>query len=154
MKTRLKRLVDNKIVIWIMCATMAFSLIGEESKLPKIGISNTKARPSKNKRLTEDEYLNIPSSFIAFLAGVIDGDGHIWINKSKKGSINLNLSISLHIDDLTLLTYIQSILKIGTIYSYPARTTCRLVINKTELQEVLFPLLLYHNIYFLTTQRK
>jgi len=65
----------------------------------------------------------------------------------------MNLSISLHIVDLSLLTYIQSVLKLGTIYSYPTRTTCILIINKTELQEVLFPLLLHHNIHFLTTQR-
>lgn len=153
MKTRFKCLVDNKFVIWIISVILTFSLTEEEIKLPKIGISNTKARPSKVKRLTAEEYFKIPASFLAFLAGVIDGDGHIWINESKKGSINLNLSISLHIEDLSLLTYIQSILNLGTIYSYPSRTTCRLVINKTELQEVLFPLLLHHNIHFLTTQR-
>jgi hypothetical protein len=54
------------------------------------------------------------------------------------------------------LNYIQSVLKLGTIYTYPDRKspTCRLIINKTELQEVFFPLLLYHKIFFLTETRR
>jgi hypothetical protein len=56
---------------------LTFSLTKEEIKLPNIGISNTKARPSKVKRLTAEKYLKVPASFLAFLTGVIDGDGHI-----------------------------------------------------------------------------
>jgi len=46
-------------------------------------------------------------------------------------------------------------LKIGkiTIYKDNKSPTCKLIINKTDLQEVLFPLLLHHNIFFLTKTR-
>jgi len=61
----------------------------------------------------------------------------------------------LHLDDISTLEYIHSILKLGKINIYKdlRSPTCKLVINKTDLQEVLFPLLKYHNIYFLTDTR-
>ena len=68
----------------------------------------------------------------------------------------MNLTLSLHLDDIAILNYIQSVLKIGKIYIYSWRKspTVRLVFNKTELQEVLFPLLQYHEIFFLTERRR
>ena len=67
----------------------------------------------------------------------------------------MKLVISLHIEDISTLQYIYSVLKIGKINIYKDLRSpiCRLVINKTDLQEVLFPLLLYNNIYFLTDTR-
>jgi hypothetical protein len=67
----------------------------------------------------------------------------------------MKLVISLHLNDLATLEYIKSVLKIGniTIFKDNKSPTCRLIINKTDLQEVFFPLLLYHNIYFLTNTR-
>jgi hypothetical protein len=67
----------------------------------------------------------------------------------------MKLVISLHLKDLTTLEYIKSVLNLGTINIYKDNKspTCRLTINKTDLQEVFFPLLLYHNIYFLTNSR-
>jgi len=107
------------------------------------------------------------------LVGFIDGDGYISITKSTKGFITLNLTISLHIKDLSVLQYIQTVLGIGRINLYPksgkqdtARAqratyrppkgpdTCKLIINKTDLQEVLFPLFLHHNLLFLTNTRR
>ena len=90
------------------------------------------------------------------MAGVIDGDGFIGITKSQKGFVSFNLVISIHLDDIALLNYIQSVLKIGKIYTYTNRKspTARLIFNKTELQEVFFPLLLYHGIFFLTKTRR
>src|SRR5690606_2281161 len=32
--------------------------------------------------------------------------------------------------------------------------TCKLVINRTDLQEILFPLLIHHNLFFLTNTRR
>ena len=59
-------------------------------------------------------------------------------------------------EDISSLQYIYSILKLGkiTIYKDNRSPTCKLVINKTDLQEVLFPLLLHHNIFFLTDTRR
>jgi hypothetical protein len=72
------------------------------------------------------------------------------------GYITIKLTISIHLNDISILNYIHSVLKIGIIKSFPHHKspTCRLIINKTELQEVLFPLLLYHKIFFLTETRR
>jgi hypothetical protein len=124
--------------------------------LPVIGNINSKSHKAKLNKLSEAEYLAIPKSFLAFLIGFIDGDGYIGIKKSYKDSVTVHLAISLHLDDITVLNYIQSVLKIGKIYSYPNRKspTARLVISKLELQEVVFPLLLYHGLFFLTNTRR
>ena len=67
----------------------------------------------------------------------------------------MKLVISLHLEDLSTLEYIHSVLKLGKINIYKdlRSPTCKLVINKTDLQEVLFPLLIYNNIFFLTDTR-
>ena len=59
-------------------------------------------------------------------------------------------------EDISTLEYIHSILKIGiiSIYKDNRSPTCKLIFNKTDLQEVLFPLFIYHNTYFLTNTRK
>ena len=115
-----------------------------------------KSRSNRSKRFSEDEYLLIPSSFLAFLVGVIDGDGYINFRKSNLGYIIFDLRISIHLDDIALLKYIQSVLKIGKIYTYHQlkSPTVRLTFNKTDLQEILFPLLLHHGIFFLTERRR
>jgi hypothetical protein len=90
------------------------------------------------------------------LVGLIDGDGYISITKTKKNFIKICLVISLHINDISTLNYLQSVLKIGKIRTYPKlgnKNVCKLVINKTDLQVYLFPLLIYHNMYFLTKVR-
>ena len=105
--------------------------------------------------MDKQEYISIPSSFLAFLVGLIDGDGYIQISKTPKGFITMKLVISLHLEDLSILEYIHSVLKLGKINIYKdlRSPACKLVINKTDLQEVLFPLLLYNNIFFLTNAR-
>lgn len=67
----------------------------------------------------------------------------------------MKLVISLHLEDLSTLEYINSVLKLGKLTTYRDNRspTCKLIINKTDLQEILFPLLLYHNIFFLTETR-
>lgn len=127
--------------------------------LPTIGVVHKNAsalnRGNKALRLSKPEYASIPSSFLAFLVGFIDGDGYIQVTKTSKGFITIKLVISLHLDDISILNYIHSVLKIGkiTIYKDLRSPTCKLIINKTDLQEVLFPLLIYHNIFFLTNTR-
>jgi hypothetical protein len=123
--------------------------------LPKLGIPYFKSRINRSKWLSEKEYLSIPKSFLAFLVGFIDGDGHINIRKNQN-TITMNLTLSIHLDDIAILNYIQSVLKIGKIYIYSSRKspTVRLVFNRTELQEILFPLLVYNNIFFLTENRR
>ena len=107
-------------------------------------------------RLNKEEYLSVPYPFIAFLVGLIDGDGYIQIAKTTKNYIAMRLVICLSLEDVSSLEYIYSILKIGKIYKDRDRLnpTCKLVFNKTDLQEILFPLLIHHNIYFLTKSRR
>lgn len=67
----------------------------------------------------------------------------------------MKLVISLHLEDLSTLEYINSVLKVGklNIYRDNRSPTCKLVINRTDLQEIVFPLFLYNNIFFLTETR-
>lgn len=127
------------------------------SILPTIGTVHNNALKKGNKkmRLNKEEYLSIPSPFISFLVGLIDGDGYIQVTKTTKGFITIKLVISLHLNDLSTLQYIHSVLKLGkiTIHKDLRSPTCKLIINKTDLQEVLFPLLIHHNIFFLTETR-
>nr|prf cob gene intronic ORF [Neurospora crassa] len=112
------------------------------SNLPMIGVIHQNALKKSNKalRLDKQEYISIPSSFLAFLAGLVDGDGYIQVTKTSKGFIAIKLVISLHLEDLSILEYIHSILeyihsvlKIGKINIYKdlRSPTCKLVINKT-----------------------
>jgi hypothetical protein len=127
------------------------------SVLPTIGTVSTQAlKKGKQLRLNKNEYLSIPYQFISFLVGLIDGDGYIQITKTTKGFITIKLVIGLGLDDLSTLEYIHSVLKLGkiTIYRDYRNPICKLIINKTDLQEVVFPLLIYHNIFFLTNTRR
>jgi hypothetical protein len=84
--------------------------------LPTIGIVSTQAlKKGKQKRIDKQEFLSLPYQFIAFLVGLIDGDGNIQITKTKKGFITIKLIIGLHLNDLSTLEYIISVLKIGKI---------------------------------------
>ena len=108
------------------------------------------------ERQSEQEYISIPKSFIGFLVGLIDGDGYFQITKTSKGFVSIKLVISLHLNDISTLKYIHSVLKTGkiSIYRDNRSPTCKLVINRTDLQRIIFPLLLYHNIFFLTETRR
>ena len=123
--------------------------------LPTIGTVSVQALKGINtSKLDKYKYLFIPYSFIAFLTGLIDGDGYIQVTKTGKGFIIIKLIISIHLDNISTLEYIKSVLdpKFGkiTINKDHKSPSCKLIINRTELQEIFFPLLLYHNIFFLT----
>jgi len=146
---------SNNITVIFILFIFLFSL--NKDILPTVGIINNNALKKGNKslRLNKKEYISIPSSFLAFLVGLIDGDGYIQITKTSKGFIAIKLVISLHLDDISTLEYIHSVLKIGKINIYKdlRSPTCKLVINRTDLQEVLFPLLIQNKIFFLTNTR-
>src|SRR5215213_5120457 len=82
--------------------------------------------------------------------------GYIQVTRTTKGFITIKLVISIHLDDISTLEYIQSVLKLGKIsVNLDHRSpSCKLIINRTDLQEVLFPLLLHHGIFFLTDTRR
>lgn len=119
-------------------------------------VSTQQLKKGKKLRIAKEEYLSVPYEFIAFLVGLIDGDGYIQISKTSKGYITMKLVICLSLEDISSLEYIYSVLKMGKIqisrdYKNPI---CKLVLNKTDLQEVIFPLLKHHGIFFLTESRR
>ena len=124
--------------------------------LPTIGDVTSQAlrRTGNSLRIDKQKFLSIPYPFLAMLVGFIDGDGYIAITRTPKGFIRIDLVISLHVRDLSTLQYMQSVLGIGRIKIYSKLNTCKWVISKTDLQEILLPLLLHHNLYFLTDKRR
>lgn len=143
------------IVESIKITVLGLCIIFFYSVLPTIGNVHKNALKKFNKILDKKYYISIPTSFLAFLVGFIDGDGYIQITKTTKGFITIKLIICLHLNDLSTLEYIHSTLKLGKINVYKdlRSPSCKLVINRTELQEVLFPLLINKNIFFLTETR-
>jgi len=145
------------IAVYKSLSLLLLKVLDSEALLPTIGVvhKNALKKGKKTLRLDKQEYSSIPSSFLAFLVGLIDGDGYIQISKTSKGFITMKMVISLHLEDISTLEYIYSVLKIGKINIYKdlRSPTCKLVINKTDLQEVLFPLLVHNKIYFLTDTR-
>ena len=49
-----------------------------------------------------------------------------------------------------MVKYIQFILKVGQINTYPAINTVKYIISRIDLQEVAFPLMIQHGLFFLT----
>lgn len=146
-----------------------YSNIIEAKYLPIIGIVNSNALRKIKLRTsprrhglarrggTEKERLDmlkIPQNFLAMFVGLIDGDGYIAITKTPKNFIRIDLIISLDIRDLDLINYIHSVLKVGRVNKYPNLNTVKLTIPRTDLQAIVFPLLIYHNLYFLTNTRR
>ena len=91
------------------------------SVLATIGTVSKQALKKERKlsacaaRLDKEKYLSIPSQFIAFLVGLIDGHGYIKIAKTTKGYIAIKLVIALSLEDISSLEYIYSVIKIGKI---------------------------------------
>ena len=124
--------------------------------LRTIGQVNVKAlRGTKARSFQEKEtYLGISYSFLSMFIGIVDGDGYIAATRTSKGYISCNLVLSLTITDAPMLYKIQSVLNIGRVIIYPNVGTAVLIIGRVDLQEVLFPLMFYHNIFFLTNERR
>lgn len=138
-----------KIINLGLCLIILFVIF------PTIGNVHKNAVKKIGEILDIEDYTSMPVPFLSFLVGLIDGDGYIQITKSTKGFITMKLVISLHLNDLSTLEYIHSTLKLGklNVYKDLKNPRCKLVLNRTELQKILFPLLLHHNIFFLTETR-
>lgn len=142
-------------------STMSTSKL--EINWPSIGNINwSKVRKEVLLTNYDIEYLkSTPYDWLARLVGIIDGDGYISILKSdSRGYVTISLKIGLIYKDLPMLESFIETLKIGRIAgpykNIKGQDTVYLIYNKTEfeLQPVLFPLLIYKNIYFLTNERR
>lgn len=119
-----------------------------------IGIPNKYGRKKKNFNI--NDYLNIPKAFLEMFVGIIDGDGYFYIGKTKKDYIKINLSLILDIKEISMVKDIQDTLQMGKIQVFKNKRnweSASLIINKTDLQELLLPLLRAYNIRFLTSNR-
>ena len=74
--------------------------------------------------------------FLAFLVGVIDGDGYIQMRKRSNGYIEFNLVITFNNRDLATFEYILSKLHFGVIAVINS-TTSKLVVYNFELKYIL-----------------
>jgi hypothetical protein len=126
--------------------------------LPNIGVMSYKNLRGQHALTDESKeiYKNISYEFIAIFVGFIDGDGYIRYNKTSKGYINLDLVIGLSIIDKPLLEEFKSILKVGRIITDEKSKSkiAYYIISKVYLQQVIFPLIKHHNLYFLTKTRR
>lgn len=120
-------------------------LINNSFTLTPIGI------PRYNKPIDTNYYNSISKEFLAIFIGFVDGDGHIRVSKNGL-YIKVELVIQLSKVDSATLEHINKKLKLGHIEYY--KEVCTLIINRKELQIVLFPLINYHNMFFLTETRK
>ena len=148
--------VELKIILLFKLRLFTY-ILHTYSGLPTVGIVNTKALRGKKSRTIEDKksYLNVPFDFLRMFVGFVDGDGYFQVTNSGKGSIRLNLVISLELRDLELLEYFKKTLGgIGRINTYPKINTAKYIIGRVDLQEVLIPLLLHHQLFFLTETRR
>jgi hypothetical protein len=123
-------------------------------ELPMVGKINWKNVRKETPLTNSDiEYLlSIPKEQLALFAGIIDGDGYISIVKSDKKrvawlgrpDVSISLKIGLVYKDLPMLESFKTLLKIGRISgpykNIKGQDTIYLIFNRTELQQVLYPL--------------
>jgi len=57
------------------------------------------------------------------LVSLIDTDGYISITQTSGGFIRIQLILSMNMEELDMIKYIQSILKVGRINTYLAINT-------------------------------
>lgn len=70
------------LIYWLTCAV-----------LPTIGTIDWGAMRGKQALADKSPFFAIPFSFLATLAGIIDGDGYIAVTRTTKGFIEVILSI-------------------------------------------------------------
>lgn len=128
----------------------------DSTSLPTIGVVNTKALRGVSARTDGDKesYISVSYNFLAMFVGLVDGDGYIKATQTSNGFISMELVLSLHINDIDMLNYLKSVLNIGRVVIYPNTKVVKYIIGRVDLQEVLFPLLLHHGIFFLTNTRR
>nr|AEY71975.2 putative LAGLIDADG 1 endonuclease [Magnusiomyces magnusii] len=128
-----------------------------EIVLPSLGTISPSAIKNKiAKKELKKNSLNIPKGFLETFVGFVDGDGYFSIGETNKGYIRIKLVINVSKKDSNLLKEFQETLKMGSLLDYKSkdREYSRYIINKTDLQYILIPLLRHHNLYFLTNNRR
>lgn len=93
-----------------------------------------------NTKSCAAQRLNTENLVLAYLVGLVEGDG--WFTFSKNGKyIIFEMGIELHVRDLSLLQEIQKLLQgIGNISIYKGNKVRFNVRNKNDLREKILPI--------------
>lgn len=145
------------ITLYILIYYYYITKYNNNNNINTIGKVNETVLRGRKPRTDQEKQIflfSIPFDFISMFIGLIDGDGYIAITKVNLDNIRIELVLSVHIKDLKLLQHIQNVLKIGRVNEYPNISTAKLIIGKVDLQEVLFPLIVYYKLFFLTETRR
>jgi len=95
---------------------------------------NLNYKKNFSTELKKNSSLN--NEFKEWLCGLIDGEGHFYINKKSETVFSFRFEIHLHIDDKLLLNYICKTLGIGKVYAYGDKCTF-VVSNHREVQIII-----------------
>lgn len=132
--------------VFILCL-VPFHVFFSSEFIPTVGNVNSRSIRPRNS-MDKSKYQNVSYDFISMFAGFVDGDGYIKLTRATDGYISFELVISLDVRDAELLRYFYSVLQVGRINYY--NTTVKYIIGRIDLQEIVFPLLIHHGIYFIT----
>jgi hypothetical protein len=84
--------------------------------------------------------------FVQWFAGFVDGEGNfqVWSDRSY---IRVAFRITLHIDDIDTLYFIQKMLNVGSVTYYPnSNSAVYLVSDMNSLFSIVIPVLLQHGL--------
>ena len=98
------------------------------------------------------------SKLLENFIGLLDGDGYIEIGPQKqsnsKSTIRVRIVLRLQKEDKELLNLFSNTLKIGKIDELKNINQYRLIISKTEIFNIIYPILKNSNIEFLIYNRR
>jgi len=102
--------------------------------------------------------------FMSMFIGLIDGDGYLEIGPQKqynkltklemRSTIRSRLVLRLEERDLNLLKYLQSVLNTGSLDYLKDKNQYRLIFSKSDLKNVIIPLISKYELYFLVSNRR
>ena len=106
---------------------------------------------------SSSSYNNNDDNFFEWFCGITDGEGSFGIGSSEKTSkrvyFNFTFAISLHVDDVSLLEFIQKRVGVGKVYIFGKKSSF-IVKNKKDVKVIMdiftkYPLKTHKNLNFL-----
>jgi hypothetical protein len=107
-------------------------------------MANTKGPLGKKQHKIKRLNLNINPSLNSYLAGLFEGDGHIWIQKKDRmytKKHNPRFCITFHIKDAPLAIKLLSLLEYGHIAYRPKNNACILIVSEVKGLVKIFDLI-------------
>ncbi len=98
-------------------------------------MANTKGLIGKKHHKLNRINLSINPSLSSYLAGLFEGNGHIWIQKNDRMSIkrhNPKFCITFHLKDAPLAMKLLSMLEYGHLAYRPKNNACILIVSEVK----------------------